>query len=111
MLDGAADLGLAEADEKRFAVFDTGRNRLHPRALVGSFAAAKHVVLGGHVLSVAIHSQIARELSEGVFVRLPFEAPWLSINYGFITKRGRTSSPAAKAFMAIVRSIESEIPQ
>ena len=25
-------------------------------------------------------------------------APWLSINYGFITKRGRTPSPAAKAF-------------
>jgi hypothetical protein len=63
------------------------------------------------VLSVAIPSQIARELNEGVLVRLPYEAPWLSINYGFITKPGRTPSPAAKAFMAIVRSIESEIPQ
>jgi hypothetical protein len=60
---------------------------------------------------VAIHSQIARELNEGLLVRLPYEAPWLTINYGFITKRGRTPSPAAQAFMAIVRSIESEIPQ
>jgi DNA-binding transcriptional LysR family regulator len=97
--------------DKRFAVFDEDRSRLHPRALVGSFSAAKQIVLGGRTLSVAIESQIARELSEGLFVRLPFEAPWLSINYGFITKRGRTLSPAAKAFMAIVRSIESEIPQ
>jgi hypothetical protein len=63
------------------------------------------------VLSVAIPCQIARELNEGLLVRLPFEAPWLSLNYGFITKRGRTPSPAAQAFMAIVRSIESEIPQ
>jgi DNA-binding transcriptional LysR family regulator len=99
------------ADDQPFAVFTPDRRRLNPRALVGSFSAAKQVVLGGHVLSVAIHSQIARELNEGLLVRLPFEAPWLSINYGFITKRARTPTPAAKAFMAIVRSIESEIPQ
>jgi DNA-binding transcriptional LysR family regulator len=99
------------ADEERFAVLDADRTRLRPRALVGSFGASKQIVLGGHVLSVAIHSQIARELAEGLFVRLPFEAPWLTINYGFITKRGRTPSPAAKAFMATVRAIESEIPK
>jgi DNA-binding transcriptional LysR family regulator len=98
-------------EDRPFAVFGADRTRLHPRALVGSFSAAKQVVLGGHVLSVAIHCQIARELNEGLLVRLPYEAPWLSLNYGFITKRGRTPSPAAQAFMAIVRSIESEIPQ
>ena len=37
------------------------------------------------------------------------EAPWLRLNYGFIAKRGRSVSPAAKAFMAIVRAIEQEI--
>jgi DNA-binding transcriptional LysR family regulator len=99
------------AEDRPFAVFGADRTRLHPRALVGSFSAAKQVVMGGQVLSVAIHCQIARELDEGLLVRLPYEAPWLSLNYGFITKRGRTPSPAAQAFMAIVRSIESEIPQ
>jgi DNA-binding transcriptional LysR family regulator len=103
-------LALPTAD-KQFAVFDAERTRLHPRAFVGSFAAAKQVVLGGRALSVAIHSQIAKELDAGVFVKLPYEAPWLNINYGFITRRGRSLSPAAKAFMAIVRSIESEILQ
>ena len=41
---------------------------------------------------------------------LPVEAPWFRLNYGFIAKRGRTLSPAAKAFIAIVRAIEQEIP-
>lgn len=102
-------LALPNSD-KLFAVFNADRSRLHPRAFVGSFAAARQVVLGGRALSVAIHSQIASELDEGVFVKLPYEAPWLNINYGFITRRGRTHSPPAKAFIAIVRSIESEIP-
>ena len=44
-------------------------------------------------------------------MRLPIATPWLSLNYGFITKRGRMQSPAAKAFMDIVRAIEFEIPQ
>ena len=61
--------------------------------------------------SAAIPSQIARELSEGLCVRLPIATPWLSLNYGFITKRGRTLSPAAKAFMDIAREIESAVPQ
>jgi hypothetical protein len=34
----------------------------------------------------------------------------LSLNYGFISKRGRTHSPAAKAFMDNVRQIEKELP-
>ena len=97
--------------DKRFAVLDTSQDRLNPRALVGSFTAAKQIVMGGLAVSAAIESQISRELSEGLFVRLPFDAPALSLNYGFITKRGRTLSPAAKAFMGLVRAIESEIPQ
>ena len=92
-------------------MFDATRRRLHPRAFVGSFGAAKQVVLGGRALSVAIHSQIARELDEGIFVKLPYQAPWLNINYGFISRSGRALSPAAKAFVGIVRSIENEIPQ
>ncbi len=41
---------------------------------------------------------------------LPIDTPWLSLNYGFITKRGRTLSPAAEAYMEIVREIERGIP-
>ncbi len=98
------------AGDKPFAVFDEVQDRLHPRALVGSFSAAKQIVLAGHALGAAIPSQVARELSDGDLVRLPIETPWLSLNYGFIVKRGRALSPAAIAFMDIVRAIELEIP-
>jgi hypothetical protein len=41
-------------------------------------------------------------------VTLPVAAPWFSLNYGFIAKRGRSLSPAAKAFMEIVRAIDPQ---
>lgn len=59
----------------------------------------------------AIPFQIEQELNDGLLVKLPVDAPWLSLNYGFIIKRGRALSPAAKAFMEIVREIETGIPQ
>jgi hypothetical protein len=43
-------------------------------------------------------------------VASPIDTPWLSLNYSFVPKRGRTLSPAAAAFLEIVREIESEIP-
>ena len=33
---------------------------------------------------------MAREIDDGDCVLLPIELPWLSLNYGFISKRGRT---------------------
>jgi hypothetical protein len=67
-------------------------------------------VLSRKGVGEAIPSQIARELKEGLCVTLPVEAPWFRLNYGFIAKRGRTLSPAAKALKAIARAIEQEIP-
>jgi hypothetical protein len=43
-------------------------------------------------------------------VLLPTELPWLSLNYGFISKRGRTHSPAAEALMDNVKQIEKGLP-
>jgi DNA-binding transcriptional LysR family regulator len=93
-----------------FATFDETLDRFHPRALVGSFAIAKQVVLRGSALSAAIPFQIGRELREGLCVQLPLELPWMTLNYGFIYKKGRTLSPAAARFMANVREIEHGIP-
>jgi len=96
--------------DKPFGTFDKTSDRFHLRIFVETFAAAKDVVLGGQALGAAIRGQIDRELRDGLLVILPVDAPWLRLNYGFITKRGRTLSPAAKAFMEIVREIESGIP-
>jgi hypothetical protein len=34
----------------------------------------------------------------------------MSLNYGFIWKKGRTLSPAANKFMQLVRAIETATP-
>ncbi len=91
-------------------VFDAAKNRFLPRILIGNFTAAKHIVLAGQGIGAALPFQLAREIDDGDCVLLPLELPWLSLNYGFISKRGRTHSPAAKAFMDNVRQIEKELP-
>jgi DNA-binding transcriptional LysR family regulator len=91
-------------------VFDAVRKRFLPRILIGNFSAAKHIVLAGQGIGAALPFQLKREIDDGDCVLLPLELPWLSLNYGFISKRGRTHSPAAKAFMDHVRQIEKELP-
>jgi len=94
--------------DKPFGRFDQLQDRFHPRILVETFSAAKRVVLAGLGIGGAIPPQIDRELKEGLCVTLPVEVPWLRLNYGFIAKRGRTLSPAAKAFMDIVGTIDPD---
>jgi DNA-binding transcriptional LysR family regulator len=91
-------------------VFDAVKNRFLPRILVGNFTAAKHIALAGQGIGAALPFQLKREIDDGDCVLLPIELPWLSLNYGFISKRGRTHSPAAKAFMENVRKIERDLP-
>jgi DNA-binding transcriptional LysR family regulator len=93
-----------------FGVFDEVKKRFLPRILIGNFTAAKHIVLAGQGIGAALPFQLKREIDDGDCVLLPLELPWLSLNYGFISKRGRTHSPAAKAFMENVREIEKSLP-
>ena len=95
---------------KPFGKFDELQDRFHPRILVETFSAAKRIVLAGLGIGGAAATQIEPELKAGRCVTLPVVAPWFSLNYGFVTRRGRTLSPAARAFMEIVRAIEKEIP-
>lgn len=97
--------------DKAFGYFDDSTDRFHPRILVETFSAAKNIVLGSQAIGAAVKGQIDPEIRAGRLVTLPIDTPRLSLNYGFITKRGRMLSPAAKAFMQIVREIENGIPQ
>ena len=88
---------------------DVATGLFRPRILVESFASAKRIVQGGAALSAGFPFQVARECAAGEFVVLPVETPFMNLDYGFITKRGRALSPAAKAFMQAVKDVESEI--
>jgi DNA-binding transcriptional LysR family regulator len=94
-----------------FGTFDTERDRFNPRILVETFSMARDVVLNCNAISAFTPGQLKDELARGQCAALPVESAALKLNYGFIVKRGRTLSPAAKAFMEIVRKIERTIPQ
>jgi DNA-binding transcriptional LysR family regulator len=42
-------------------------------------------------------------------VTLPLDLPWLETAYGILRLANRTSSPAATAFMEILREVEAGI--
>jgi DNA-binding transcriptional LysR family regulator len=94
--------------DKPFGVFDSATDRFFPRILVETFSAAKSIVLAGRGISAAIPLQLKREIEEGECVLLDLDLPWLKLNYGFVSRRGRSLSPAGQAFTAIVRKIERE---
>lgn len=94
--------------EGAFGTFDPPRDRLLPRITVETFTAARDIVTSGLGLAVATPRQIEAEVQAGRLVRLPVNLPWMRLNYGFITRRGRSRSPAAEAFIAMVREIERE---
>lgn len=96
--------------EKPFGSFGDAHNRLRPRIVVDTLAAARDVVIASDALAVTLPTLIADELARGVCALLPPALPWLRLNYGFVWKRGRTLSPAAKKLMNIVRAIETETP-
>ena len=86
-------------------------DRFTPRILVETFPMARDIVLNSDAVGAFAPGQLRDELERGRCIALPVELPALKMNYGFIVKRGRMLSPAARAFMEIVRRIEQTIPE
>jgi DNA-binding transcriptional LysR family regulator len=80
-----------------------------PPIKVDTVALAKVVVLTSDAIALAPPALIADEVRAGQLVTLPFSAPWLHTNYGFVYLKDRSLSPAAQAFIAEVRAVEAEI--
>jgi DNA-binding transcriptional LysR family regulator len=80
-----------------------------PPIKVDSIRLAKDAVRASDAVSLAPLAAITAELASGTLVALPFKAPWLYTNYGFVYLVGRSLSPAAQAFMERVRKVEQEI--
>jgi DNA-binding transcriptional LysR family regulator len=76
---------------------------------VGAPCLAKRIVLDSDAISAAIPLQIREELVAGQLVALPLDAPTLRTDYGIIRLTRRTLSPAAVAFVAVLREVEAEI--
>jgi DNA-binding transcriptional LysR family regulator len=86
-----------------------GRNVTAPAVHVDTFQLARDIVLQSDTVGVAIESQIADEVRDGLAVVLPIDLPWLVTRYGFIYLAGRTLAPTLRMFMDSVRAVESEL--
>lgn len=76
---------------------------------VGSFPLAKRIVMESDAVGAAMPIQIADAVASGQLVVLDLDLPWLTTKYGIIRLANRTPSPAAEAFMEILRAVEAEI--
>lgn len=95
--------------EQACGAFDKASGLFHPRILVESFASAKRIVQLSEALSAGFPFQIARELAAGELALLTIDPPFVQLDYGFVTRRGRALSPAARAFMKAVREVERRL--
>ena len=79
---------------------------LVPSIEVDELATARAVVRASNAFSLMTPLQIEPWLQSGEFKVLPFRAPWLKLEYGFIRLRKRMLSPATELYMQLVREIE-----
>lgn len=88
---------------------DPVSGHLLPSIEVDDFSSARLVVSGSHAFGTASPIQIEPWLARGELQIINFSADWLQLNYGFIYRRNRMLSPAAKAYMALVRNLEAQV--
>jgi DNA-binding transcriptional LysR family regulator len=99
----------AQGYTPRDHIIDEETGDLIPHVEVDELSTARAVVSASDTLSVATPIQIESMVLSGQLSVLPFRAPWLALDYGFIYRRGRTHSPATERYMEIVRELEAEL--
>jgi DNA-binding transcriptional LysR family regulator len=82
---------------------------LVPSIEVDELATARAVVRASDAFGVMTPLQIEPWLRSGEFSVLPFRAPWLKLEYGFIRLQKRMLSPATELYMQLVREIEKKL--
>jgi len=82
-----------------------------PPIQVEDLRAMRTIVAGTDALSFATPLQLQPLLRAGEVAVVPFQAPWLRLDYGFFYLASRSLSPAAEAFMIEVRRIELEVAE
>ena len=80
-----------------------------PPIKVDSISNAREVVMRSDAVAAAPRALMASEVAAGRLVELELRLPWMHTAYGFVYLRDRALSPAAEAFMAEVRAVETEL--
>jgi DNA-binding transcriptional LysR family regulator len=88
---------------------DEASGDLFPPVLVEDLTAIRTIVVRTDAFGMASPLQIASWLRSGELAVVPLRAPWMRLDYGFISLEARSLSPAAEAFMALARDIDREV--
>jgi DNA-binding transcriptional LysR family regulator len=93
----------------RRAHVEQGTGDYLPSIKVDTVALAKDVVESSNAFSLAPATSITDSIAMGRLVALPVRPAWLQTNYGFVWLKSRSLSPAAQAFIAEMRTVESAL--
>jgi DNA-binding transcriptional LysR family regulator len=72
-------------------------------------AMGKAAVASSNAVAFILLPMIERELKSGEFVLLPVDFPELKTHYGVVQLRGRTLSPPAEVFIALLQELDGEL--
>jgi DNA-binding transcriptional LysR family regulator len=81
------------------------RTRPFPTIQCNGLAPVKRILAGSDAVSATILSCISSELESGTLVLLGTE-PWLNLNYGIVSLKGRPMTQHAQAFLDFVLEAE-----
>ena len=90
-------------------LLDPDHGDLVPAIHVNSYAMACQIACDTDALVPGTARMLAPELNSGRLVRLDFHMPGLRTNYAMIHRQDRSLSPAAQAFIDLVRAVEAEV--
>lgn len=101
--------GRLAASSGRAGGFEAASGRFVPAVHVTSLWLARQLAAGSDVLTPATEAMLADDLAAGRLTVVDFHVAEMQVGYGIVTRRGRSLSPAAQAFVARLRAIEAEL--
>lgn len=90
-------------------LLDADHGELIPAIHVNSYALARQIACDTDALVPGTARMLAPELNAGRLVCLDFHIAGLRTNYAIIHRQDRSLSPAAQAFIDLVRAVEAEV--
>jgi DNA-binding transcriptional LysR family regulator len=90
-------------------LLEVDHDELIPAIHVNSYDLARRIACESDALVPGTAPMLAPELDAGGLVRLDFRMPGLRTNYAIIHRKDRSLSPAAQAFIDLVRAVEAEV--
>jgi DNA-binding transcriptional LysR family regulator len=96
-------------DVSKAGTIDQEGGYFTPRIVVNTLRSALAIVRQSDATTFVHPSYIEPDIRSRTLALIPVQLPWMTLNYGFMTRKGRSLSPAAQEFRKHVLEIEAGI--